>query len=48
MSIRNHVNLHGSRFHIEMLLGMKSTFIVAEIKIVCKMGSFIHVLMYKC
>ena len=29
-----------------MKLGMKSTFIMAEIKIVSKMGSFIHV--YKC
>ena len=26
-----------------MKLGMKLTFIMAEIKIVCKMGSFIHV-----
>ena len=29
-----------------MKLGMKSTFIMAEIKIVCKMENFIHVL--KC
>ena len=29
-----------------MKLGMKSTFIMAEIKIVCKMGSFIYV--FKC
>ena len=29
-----------------MKLGMKSTFIMAEIKIFCKMGSFIYV--YKC
>ena len=29
-----------------MKLGMKSTFIMAEIKIVCKMGNFIHVLKY--
>ena len=29
-----------------MKLGMKSTFIVAEIKIVCKLGSFIHV--FRC
>ena len=36
----------GSKFHSWMKLRMKSTFIMAEIKIVCKMGSFIHV--YKC
>ena len=36
----------GSRFHSGMKLGMKSTFIMAEIKIVCKMGSFVHIL--KC
>ena len=35
----------GSKFHSWMKLGMKSTFIMAEIKIVCKMGSFIHVYM---
>ena len=29
-----------------MKLEMKSTFIMAEIKIVCKMGSFIHI--FKC
>ena len=29
-----------------MILGMKSTFIMAEIKIVWKIGSFIHV--FKC
>ena len=29
-----------------MKLGIKSTFIMAEIKIVCKMGSFIDV--FKC
>ena len=33
----------GSKFHSWVKLGMKSTFIMAEIKIVCKMGSFIHV-----
>ena len=33
----------GSKFHSSMKLGMKSTFIMAEIKIVCKMGSFVHV-----
>ena len=33
----------GWKFHSWIKLGMKSTFIVAEIKIVCKMGSFIHV-----
>ena len=32
----------GSKFQSWMKLGMKSTFIMAEIKIVCKMGSFIH------
>ena len=31
------------KFHSWMKLGMKSTFIMAKIKIVCKMGSFIHV-----
>ena len=36
----------GSKFHSWMKLGMKSTFIMAEIKIVCKMGSFIHV--FRC
>ena len=36
----------GSKFHSSMKLGMKSTFIMAEIKIVCKMGSFIHI--FKC
>ena len=36
----------GLKFHSWMKLGMKSTFIMAEIKIVCKMGSFIHV--FKC
>ena len=36
----------GSKFHSRMKIGMKSTFIVAEIKIVCKMGSFIHV--FRC
>ena len=33
---------HGSRFHC----GMKSTFIMAEIKVIYKMGSFIHIV--KC
>ena len=33
----------GSKFYSWMKFGMKSTFIMAEIKIVCKMGSFIHV-----
>ena len=42
MSIRNHVNLHGSRFHTGMKLGMESD----RKKIVCKTGSFVHVL--KC
>ena len=45
MSIRNHANLDRN-FPSWMKLGMKSTFIMAEIKIVCKMGSFIHV--FKC
>ena len=33
----------GPKFQSWMKLGMKSTSIMAEIKIVCKMGSFIHV-----
>ena len=45
MSIRNHVNLD-QNFTLKMKLGMKSTFIMAEMKIVCEMGSFIHV--FKC
>ena len=32
----------GSKFHSWIKLGMESTFIMAEIKIVCEMGSFIH------
>ena len=44
MLIRNHVNVDRN-FTLEGV-GMKSTFIMAEIKIACKMGSVIHV--FKC
>ena len=40
MSIRNHVNSVGSRFRCGMKLGTESTFIMVEIKIFCKIGSF--------
>ena len=35
-----------SKFHSRKKLEMKSTFTEAEIKIVCKMESFVHVLEY--
>ena len=43
MSSRNRVN-EDRDFTLELRLGMKLTFITPKIKIVCKIGSVIHVL----
>ena len=45
-SIRNKMSIRSWRFHSRMKLRMKSTFIMAIIRTVFKMGSFIHIIKY--